>query len=444
MTPSRLALSLVLLSLAGTSARADDWPQWMGPRRDGAWRETGILEKFPQGGPRVVWRAPLGPGYTGPAVAGGRVYVMDRRRDPTAKAAKGVLPGSERVLCLDAATGKALWKHEYDCPYVKVSYPSGPRTTPVVSGGRVYTLGTMGDLFCLDAATGKVVWAKKLPEAYPTPTPAWGWSASPLVDGGRLICQVGGAGSAVVAFDKDTGKEVWKALSTAEVGYAPPVIYDAGGRRQLIVWLTDSLNSLDPATGTVYWSQPYPAVIKPAVTIAMPRQLGDLLFVSTFYHGPLMMKLAADKPEASVHYKSKSDDPGKPDGIHVLIGTPFLADGHIYGVCAFGELRCLKADTGEPVWQTYQATGGKKALFATAFIVRQGDRYFLANDQGDLMIARLTPRGYEEIDRTHLLDPSQAARGRDIVWSHPAFANKCVFARNDKEIICVSLAAEKV
>jgi outer membrane protein assembly factor BamB len=440
----RTVLLLLLGSLAQTTVRADDWPQWLGPRRDGVWRETGILDKFPPGGPAVRWRTPIGAGYTGPAVANGRVYVMDRQppKEGAAPAAQGTLPGIERILCLDTADGKIIWKHEYDCPYVAISFPSGPRTTPLVHEGRVYTLGTMGDLLCLDAATGKVHWSRNIGRDYQVKPPVWGWSAHPLLDGDKLICLVGGDGSAVVAFEKTSGKELWRALKTEEIGYAPPMIYEAGGKRQLIVWLTDSVNGLDPETGKPYWSEPYPARIRPAVSIATPRKLGDLLFVSTFYHGPLMLKLAADKPAASVLWRGKSDNPGKPDGLHALITTPVLQDGHIYGVCSTGELRCLKADTGEQLWSTFAATGsGRNALYATLFMVPQGDRFFLFNDLGDLILARLTPKGYEAISRAHLLEPTQPARGRDVVWAHPAFANGCMYARNDKEIICVSLAA---
>src|SRR5262249_16518280 len=187
-------------------------------------------------------------------------------------------------------------------PY-KVSYPSGPRTTPLVHEGRVYTLGTMGDLFCLDAATGKVLWGKNIAKEYKVDAPVWGYAASPLLDGDLLYCQVGGEGSAVVAFHKDTGKEVWKALSSEQVAYTPPIMCDAGGGRQLLVWLRESLNSLDPATGKVHGTQASPTKgppQRPAVNIITVRRMDDLLFISTFYHGPMMLQLAADRPAAKV------------------------------------------------------------------------------------------------------------------------------------------------
>ena len=252
--------ALALLLLGPHSLRADDWPQWLGPQRDSVWRETGILQTFPAGGPPICWRTPVGGGYSGPAVAEGRVYLMDRQLDkgvnnPADPFKRGVIPGSERVLCLDQATGKILWHHDYDAPYT-MSYPAGPRATPLVSGGKVYTLGAEGNLFCLDAQSGAVVWSHDFKADYGVPTPLWGFSANPLLDGNRLICVVGGTNTTAVAFNKDDGKEIWRALTAKEPGYCPPVIFTAGGKRQLIVWHPESVNSLDPETGKTYWSVP--------------------------------------------------------------------------------------------------------------------------------------------------------------------------------------------
>lgn len=441
-----LVPALFLLAFISATACADDWPEWLGPRRDGVWREDGILDQFPPGGPKVLWRVGVGPGFSGPAVAGGRVYVTDREGAQPAKGkespGKTGLAGKERILCLNAADGKPVWEHEYDCTY-RFAYPSGPRTTPVVAGGCVYTFGAMSDLFCLEAATGKLLWTKNLGKEYKAKPPAWGWSAPPLLDGDRLYCLVGGTGSAVVALHKDTGKELWRALTIEEIGYAPPTLIDAASRKQLIIWHTEAVNALDPATGAVLWSLPFPEgrePVRPGITVATPRQDGDRLFLTSPHHGPLMLKLAADKPGATILWKGKSDSIGKPDGLHSLIVTPLLYENHIYGVCAWGELRCLKADTGERLWETYAPVAGKKTFYGTAFLVRHGARFFIFNEQGDLILAKLSPKGYEEISRAHLLDPTLHTRGREVVWSAPAFAGRCVFARNDKELICVSLA----
>ena len=251
-------LGLILLFLVPTTLLSDDWPQWLGPKRDGVWREKGLVKEFPAN-LKAMWRTPIGQGYAGPAVVGDRVFVMDRLRakdaaGKPAKPTKAGIAGTERVLCLDAVSGKQLWKREYDCTY-KMSYPSGPRVTPVVADGRVYVLGAMGDLQCLESKSGEVVWEKNLPKVYDLKkTPVWGYAASLLLEGDLLYSLVGGEGRAIVAFDKKTGKEVWKALTTEEVGYSPPTLVKAGGVSQLIVWLSEAIYGLDPKTGEHEWT----------------------------------------------------------------------------------------------------------------------------------------------------------------------------------------------
>jgi outer membrane protein assembly factor BamB len=446
-----LLLAAIPAALMGSTIRADDWPQWLGPERDAIWRETGLLDKFPKDGPKVVWRKPIHDGYAGPAVVGDRVYVMERER-PTgddgkpARPTREGMPGVERVLCLSATDGKQIWKHEYDCPY-RMSYANGPRATPLIRDGRVYILGGMGDLCCLDADKGDVIWSKKLMKEYKLDkAPVWGWATHPLLDGDLLYCLVGGKESAVVAFNKKDGGEVWKTLTTEEIGYSPPMIYDLAGKRTLVAWLSDSINGLDPKTGKVLWTHAYPdegPAKRPAVNIATVRCVKDRLFVSTFYHGPMMLEITGAQPEAKLVWKGKSNNPEKPDGLHSVMTTPFIKDGHIYGVGGMGELMCINADTGDKVWESKDVLGEAKAPCGTAFIVQQGDHFVLFNDHGDLILADLSPTGYKEISRAHLLKPTQEGMGRTVVWCHPAFARKCMFVRNDEEIICVSLAAGK-
>jgi outer membrane protein assembly factor BamB len=441
--------SLASVLMLGNHALALDWPQWFGPKRDGVWREQGLIEKFPAAGASIVWRMPLGSGYSGPAVAGDRVYVLDRVRavGPDGKPLSGKqgIQGREGLLCLNAADGKVIWRHEYDCIY-KISYPSGPRTTPLINRNRVYALGAMGDLFCLEADTGKPVWSKNLVNEYKVdPLPLWGYAAHLLIEGDLLYSVVGGEGSAVVAFDKNTGKEVWKALTTTEIGYSPPMIFEAGGKQQLIIWHGSSVNGLDPATGKTYWKVLYPADGKPhrpSVNIATLRREGQLLFLSSTYHGPMMLKFAVDKPDVSVLWRKEPKNPMKPEGLSSLMPSPVLKDGHVYGVSIDGELICLEAETGKTLWQTYALMGGEPTDCGTAFLIPQGDRYVIFTEKGDLILATMTPKEYKEIGRAHVIEPAESARGRKVVWSHPAFAMQSVFVRNDKEIVRVDMAAK--
>ena len=442
----------ILFPIFALATLGDDWPQWMGPRRDDVWRERGVVKEFSSNGPPVLWRASIYPSYSGPAVVGNHLFMLDRPPAAKAQSAKTETnkegpetSASERVLCLDATNGKLIWQHSYPCTY-NIGYPAGPRTTPVVTDGRVYTLGAMGELLCLEAGSGKVIWDRNFPLDFKlNKAPVWGWSSHPLLDGNRLICLVGGTNSAVVAFDKDTGKEVWRALTATEIGYAPPVIYTVHGRRELIIWHTDAVSGLDPETGKVLWSQPYPVggqPQRPEVTIAMPRLEGDHLFISSFYQGALMLELTSDGPKVAWNRRSTADEDMN-DGLHTVLGTPFLKDGYIYGVCGFGELRCLDAKTGDRKWETYAATAGKKAFFGNAFITAHEDRVFLWNDQGELILAKLQPQGYHEISRDKLLEPLEKTRGRIVTWCHPAYANRCAYVHNGKELICVSLAAHQ-
>jgi outer membrane protein assembly factor BamB len=164
------------------------------------------------------------------------------------------------------------------------------------------------------------------------------------------------------------------------------------------------------------------------------------LFVTCFYDGPILLR-PGESNTPGVVWRGKGKNERNTDGLHSIISTPFIDDGYIYGVCSYGQLRCLKAATGERIWETLAATtGGKEERWANAFLIKNGDRFFLANEKGDLILARLTPAGYQEISRTRLLKPTNTAAGREVVWSHPAFANRCIYARNDVELVCASLA----
>jgi outer membrane protein assembly factor BamB len=232
--------------------------------------------------------------------------------------------------------------------------------------------------------------------------------------------------------------------STAvEIGYSPPVIYTIHGQRQLVIWHPDAVSGLDPETGKLFWSQHYPVggePKRPEVTIAMPRLEGDRLFLTCFYQGSLLLQIGPEGPKIIWNRRSSSGEV-MDDGLHTVLGTPVLKDGCIYGVCGFGELRCLDAQTGDRKWETYAATGGQKGFFANAFLTAHEDRTFLWNDQGELIIAKLKPDGYEEISRAKLLEPLEKTRGRVVTWCHPAYANRCIYVHNGKELICVSLAA---
>jgi outer membrane protein assembly factor BamB len=432
---------LLLAALSVPWARpawADDWPQWLGTQRDSVWREEGIVDRLPADGLRVRWRVPIFGGFAGPAVAQGRVYVMDYRTegdqtpDPNNRT---TLEGTERVVCLNSDTGELIWKHEYDCRY-DISYASGPRTTPTVHDDRVYTLGAEGDLYCLDATTGKVVWSRNFKKDYGAKTPHWGYSGHPLVEGEKLICIVGGSGTLVVAFDLKTGEEIWRSLdgNEDELGYSAPTIVDHAGRRQLLVWHARALSSLNPATGDRYWAEPLAPDHK--MSIVTPRLSGDLLFVGGIINKSMMLRLDGKEPTAHVEWYGVKDV-----GIDPVHSTPFAENGHLYGVSREGKLAAVQMDNGTILWSHFDLMPeGRRAHSGTVFMVKHQDRFLLFTDSGELVMARLSPERYEELGRTKILDPTTQAQGRIVLWSHPAFANRCIYARNDHEIVCMSLA----
>ncbi len=435
-------LLLGSLVTAGASL-AEDWPEWRGPGGRAIWSEDGIVERFPSEGLTVRWRTPIKEGYAGPVVAGGKVFVADFERH------KGTprIDGTERMLALDEATGKVLWTHSWEVDYssLMASYAEGPRAVPTVDGDRVYVIGAAGHLLCLNTNTGKVIWQKHYPTDYDVGIPVWGFSSSPIVNGDLLIAIVGGEPDAlVVAFDKKTGAEVWRALeASSEPGYSQPTIVEVAGHRQLLIWHPMAMSSLDPDSGDVLWHFPFET--RGALTVATPVVENNLLFLSTFYGGSLMLELD-DGPGVKELWrmKGRSEMPGDTEALHSLITTPILKGETIYGIDSYGELRALDAPTGKRLWE--DKTMARQGRWGSAYVVEQGDRWVVFNDLGELILCRFTRNGYEEIDRTKLIEPTTSAgfgpRKRfdaKINWGHPAYANRHVFIRNDVEILSASL-----
>ena len=439
-----LALAGCVLLMAPV-AFANDWPEWRGTGRAGVWSETGIVQELPAE-LKVKWRVPVNSGFSGPAVVDGRVFITDWAEDPASR----TMDGTERAIALDEETGEILWIREWPTSYrmLMVSYAIGPRATPTVDGDRVYVVGAAGDLLCLEVETGEVIWEKHYIAEFDSFVPTWGVASSPIVDGDHLISVVGAEpGGVVVAFDKRTGEEVWRALDVVgEMGYGQPIIIEAGGARQLIVWHAAALVSLNPATGELYWEETWEAGA--GMSVATPVHSGNYLLVTQFYRGSLMMRLDQDRPTASLLWKgqSRSELPDQTDGLHSLITTPLIIGDHVYGVGSYGELRGLDATTGERLWMSDQMVA--QGRWGSAFMVKQGDRYFVNNDDGFLIIAEFTPDGYVEHGRTRLIEPTGSAgygparrMDRVINWTHPAYANRHIVHRNDNEIIRASLDA---
>lgn len=414
-----------------SSVFGEDWPQWRGPKRDGVWRESGIVETLPEGQLPYAWSVEVGPGYSGPTVADGRVYVMDRQpkdRDAT-----------ERIHCLDSKTGKSQWVVEYPADY-RISYTAGPRASVTIDEGRAYCVGAMGHFHCLNAETGEVIWKLDLETDYEIKMPIWGIAASPFIYQNLVIQQVCGAENAcMVAFDKVTGAEVWRSLNE-QGAYSSPIIIQQNSKDVLVCWTGDSLSGLDPTTGEVYWSHPFPPSRMP-IGIGDPVLSGEQLFVSSFYDGSLMVRVPKDSTTSEVIWRAVGVDEKNTESLHSMIGTCIVQDNLVYGTDSYGEFRCLDATTGERLWE--DRTAVPRARWATIHMIRHEDRVWMFNERGELMITKLSRDGLEILSRSQLIEPTidQLGQRGGVCWSHPAFAEKSIFARNDKQLVRVSLEA---
>jgi outer membrane protein assembly factor BamB len=271
--------------------------------------------------------------------------------------------------------------------------------------------------------------------------PIWGISASPLIAHNLIVTQVGGKdGACIVAVDAKSGKNVWKALQE-RAQYSAPILIRQSNRDVVVVWTGDSISGLDLPTGQVLWHVDFPVSRMP-IGVATPVVNGDRIFVTSFYDGSMMVQFDPNELTAKKLWHEMGPDEQHTKALHSIISTPVFEGDHIYGVDSYGELRCLDAKTGKRIWEDRTAT--PRDRWSTIHFVQRNGHTWMLNEAGDLIVANLTPKGYEELSRSHLLMPTQAQLsrrgGKGVCWSHPAFANRHIYARNDQELICASLA----
>jgi len=435
LLPVRIVLVLAGWPLVAPGA---DWPEFRGPDRTGVWKTEGVVDTLaglPNPLPRV-WSAPVGAGYSGPTVAGRGVYLMDRGEPGTADEV-------ERIVCVDRATGAPRWNHPYPCIYRDVDYAHGPRGSVTIRDGRAYALGTMGHLHCLDAETGKVIWAKDLATEYRVQLPIWGLSTSPLVTGDILVVQVSAPedNACFVGFDRETGAERWRAFPDRG-SYVSPLMIQQAGHPVLVAWTGQRIAGMDAADGTVHWEIPTPPSKMP-INVPGPavNQDGTLLFLSVFYDGARLLELDQDRLTARQRWQRQGINERSTDALHAMISPPCFQGDHIYGIDSYGQLRCLDPATGDRLWENLAAI--PQGRWGTGFLVPQGDRTWIVTERGELILSRLSPRGYVEISRARLIEPTTPLKQRPegtVLWSYPAFAGTHVYVRNDRELICVDLA----
>jgi len=392
------------------------WPQWRGPRRDGVSDEAGLRTDWAQAPPPVVWKQPIGGGYSSVAVADGRLYTMDKQGN------------DERVLCLDAGTGKELWAHRYRVDYSALQgYTGGPRATPTVAGGRVFTVGATGVFLCLEAkprdGRAHVLWQHNLAEKFGASPPGWGVACSPLVEG-KLVCvQPGGAKGSVAAFDTRTGEVAWTALSEPS-GYSSPVAATVAGVRQVICLTGKGLAGLRAADGKQLWYYRWPTEYD--ANIATPVLAGNYVFISSDYGaGCALLELDADGHggvrAAPVYVKRNKL-------MRNHHASCVLYRGYLYGFDTSPDaLKCVDLRTGREKWASRRPGKGSVLAADGALLV--------LTQEGSLALVAASPDGFRQ--QAELRDVLQ---GSDC-WALPALADKRLYLRDQQHILCIDLKA---
>lgn len=402
---------LVFLMAFGLSwsVEAADWPQWLGPNRNGASPETGLLSDWPANGPKVVWKVEGGDGYSTVVVAGGRAITMVQRGD------------EEQVLALDAATGKEIWKQRAG-PAFKNNYGNGPRSTPTIDGTNVYVTSVTGPVLCLEAATGKVVWQKDLLKEFEAKNITWGLSASPLVQGNLVLVEPGAAGAGVAALDKRDGKVVWK-TGGDKAAYASPVALTAGGKQQGVFFNAAGVLGVQVEDGKELWRVPWKTGYD--CNICTPLVIGDQLFVASGEKvGCALLQVSGEGTPKTV-WASR----GPKSVMKTYWATAVAHDKHLYGVS--GEFdgvmnfNCVELATGKLVWS--------KERFGKAAVTLADGHLFMVTKAGDLVLAPATPKGYQEKARVKLLGDGRTA---------PTIAGKKLYLRDRQNIVCLDIAGK--
>ncbi|TWT48334.1 outer membrane biogenesis protein BamB [Botrimarina hoheduenensis] len=408
---ARHALSRAAL-LAGLTvpALAADWPQWLGPQRDGLTAETGLLQAWPEGGPPRVWLfRNTGLGYAGPAVVGQRLYLMGSRN------------GVEQLLCLDAASGEEQWATDLGSEYEN-GWGNGPRGTPTIDGDRIYVLAAKGNLVCLELSTGKIVWKTSLTDLGGE-IPTWGYSESPLIDGEKLLITPGGDQGAIAALDKQTGTVLWRTKPLDDVAhYSSLVIARPHGKKQYVQLLVSRLVGIDPESGGVLWQEPWEGRV---AVIPTPVVSENKIYVTSGY-GTGCLQVEIDHAGAAQRvYENKL--------MKNHHGGVLLVGDHLYGHSDSVGWLCQDFVSGERVWRERSALGKGAIAYA------DGRFICLSEDTGEVVLIEASPEGWNEKGRFTLTPQTELRKPKGKIWTHPVIADGKLYLRDQELLFCFDL-----
>jgi outer membrane protein assembly factor BamB len=391
-----IAVALTLTGAATTAAHAVDWYRWRGPDLNGISKETGWQTSWPESGPKQLWKAPVGTGFSSFSISRDRVYTMGNTND------------TDVVSCLEAGSGKFVWQHAYACPLDPKNFEGGPGATPTVDGDFIYTFSRKGHVYCLNAADGKVAWSKNLNKELGLEIPTWGFAGSALVEGNLVILNAGNAG---IALDKKSGKVVWDS-GKGPGGYATAVPL-AGPDGGVAMFSRQSLIAVKAADGRELWSYPWKTSYD--VNAADPVIAGDRVFMSSGYnHGATVIRVKGSQAEKVWESKNMRNH----------FNSCVLWQEHLYGVDE-SELRCLAFDTGEVKWK-YPQFGKGSLMLADGKLIG-------LSEKGELIIAEATPSAFKPIARAQVLTGK--------CWTMPVLSNGHIYCRNARgDVVCLDVS----
>ena len=403
---SQLPYALGLCLLAG-AALAADWPQFRGPNRDGISPETDVLKRLPAGGPKVLWRVPVGEGYSHIAVSQGRLFTLFGQGN------------EEYAAAFDAATGKQLWRVAIDSKLVN-DQGNGPRSTPTVDGDVVYVLSGLGRLAAVRAANGQTLWRHDLRAEYGAQPPQWGIATSPLVEGNLLLVNVGGSGGkSVIAFDKSTGKPLWTSQNDP-AGYSAPIAVTVRGVRQAIFFTGNSVIAVSPQDGKLLWRVPWRTDWD--VNAATPIFVApDKLFISSGYDtGAALLQIEVMGGRAGAQEVWRNRE------MKNQFSSSLLYKGILYGFDN-ATLKAIEAATGTERW--------KQRGFGHGSLILAGGQLIILSERGKLALVEATPEAYRELGSAEVLS------GR--CWTAPTLAGGKLYLRNQEEMLALDWSGPK-